>query len=141
MKKIFTSILLFLSLTVLTFGSVYASWVNSINNSNVKSNWQIETKWIKSFIVKKSIKAIASALRNYSDDSIRKLAEIATSNKSTINNIIKNKNTLANKLDNIADKYDYATTSIRQWIYDALVWYLWHDIAWVLSNLLDLALL
>lgn len=100
-----------------------------------------ETQWIKSYIVKKSLKAIASALRSFSDDTLRKLAEVATSDVKTINKIIKDKHSLANQIDNIADKYDYVTTSIRDGIYYALLPYRGHDIAWVLSRLLDLALL
>lgn len=100
-----------------------------------------QTNGVKSYVVKKSIRAISYALRNYSDDTLRKWLKIGTDDTKIINKIINEKHSLADKLDNIADNYDYATTSIRQGIYDALVWVLWHKISWALAYMLDLAFL
>lgn len=146
MKKILNKFISIFIITCIVFiNNINISNANNWNTKNkietIENNTIIETKWIKSYIVKTSIKTIASALRNYSDDTLRKLANAVSPDKKTVDSIIKNKNSIANKLDEIASKYDYATTSIRDWIYNALYPYLWHNISWTLSRLLDLALL
>lgn len=56
-------------------------------------------------------------------------------------NIITNtKYKIADVLDDIALPLDYASTAIRTAVYQAIVPYLWHDIAWGISGLAEFLL-
>jgi len=135
MKKILSVFLIFLFWFFISFN--YVSATETTNQASQKA----ETKWIKTFIVKKSLGAISYALRNMSDDALKKAAKLYSSDTKAINSLISNNYSIASKIDSIAKNITTITTDIRSYIYNSLKPYLWHSISWILSNLLDLALL
>lgn len=58
----------------------------------------------------------------------------------TVKKIINTKYKIADVLDDIALPLDYASTAIRTAVYQAIVPYLWHDIAWGISGLVEFLL-
>ncbi len=148
MNKILLIIVTLLTLIAQSLAPAFAiSEKETIITNNVSSQkiggstgTVVQPMGIKSWIVRHSIGVIASALRSFPVATLRSMLLNVTS-ASTTNTILNTRFVLANTLDSIASTIEVATTSIRQEIYNRLVGTVGHNIAWALSQLLDLTAL
>ena len=149
MKKTLLGLTAFLLWLFSFFTITHASnYENSKEKANIiittienKQNFQpeIQPQGVKSRFVKKTIKLVASALRNTSDDILKGVLKNRVEPK-TVKKIINTKYKIADVLDDIALPLDYASTAIHTAVYQAIVPYLWHDIAWGISGLVEFLL-
>ena len=115
------------------------SSTNSIVKNQDLSDNQIQPRGAKSRLVKQTIKLIANTLRNTSDDILRNVLKNRVEPK-TVKKILNTKYEIADVLDEITLPLDYASTAIRSAVYQAIIPYLWHKIAWGLSGLVEFVL-
>lgn len=141
MKKIISFIILF----VLLFSS-FSFWVNAsynYSNENIleKNNENISERWIKTFILKNGMKAMANILRSWYDIAEYWLKKIGIRWKD-LKKVMWKRHNIADVLDRVADGFDHITERSQYIVYQQLVaGWIPRDIAWLAAELIFVVLL
>jgi len=129
MKKIFAFVAIFL----LTFSATQASNIFYNPVEQYEEQWLIETQGIKSWLIKKSMKKIAKKLRKMNEEEMReKVKEFMPGGhptKKEVDSFMSKRYKIADKLDELANKYEYVTNEIRTEMKNILTPYFWTTFA------------
>jgi|GEM_PF-3105139 len=139
MKKFLAFVLIFL----LTFSATQASniFYNPVEEYQ-QSQELIDTQGIKSWLIKRSMRKIAKKLRRMDDTEMReKVKEFMPGGKPTkkkVDTFMNQRYKIADKLDELANKYEYATTEIQTEMRNILTPYFGYDFAHAAVFIFDL---